>query len=66
MQYKGDMLKGRVKVEFRDEEGEDAGGITREWYQLLSRKMFDPNYCLFLPGSNGNTFHPSSKSYVNH
>ncbi|KAL2343611.1 hypothetical protein Fmac_004896 [Flemingia macrophylla] len=30
-------LKGRLNVQFQGEEGIDAGGLTREWYQLLSR-----------------------------
>ncbi|KAK1275953.1 E3 ubiquitin-protein ligase UPL2 [Acorus gramineus] len=30
-------LKGRLTVNFQGEEGIDAGGLTREWYQLLSR-----------------------------
>ncbi|KAL0361730.1 UNVERIFIED_CONTAM: E3 ubiquitin-protein ligase UPL1 [Sesamum radiatum] len=30
-------LKGRLTVHFQGEEGIDAGGLTREWYQLLSR-----------------------------
>jgi len=29
-------LRNRVKIDFEGEEGEDAGGLTREWYQLLS------------------------------
>ncbi len=66
MHYDPEVLKGKIKIEFKHEEGEDAGGLTREWFQLLSRKMFDPNYALFKSGSTGNTFHPSEKSYVNH
>ncbi len=54
-----------MKIHFKGEEGEDAGGLTREWYQLLSRKMFDANYGLFKSGSTGNTYHPSSMSYIN-
>jgi E3 ubiquitin-protein ligase HUWE1 len=27
--------------------------------------MFDPNYALFKSGSTGNTYHPSSQSYIN-
>jgi hypothetical protein len=65
MQYDPEVLKGKLKIEFKEEEGEDAGGITREWFQLLSKKMFDPNYALFNPGSTGNTFRPSPQSYAN-
>ncbi|KAK1269560.1 E3 ubiquitin-protein ligase UPL1 [Acorus gramineus] len=30
-------LRGEWTVQFQGEEGYDAGGLTREWYQLLSR-----------------------------
>lgn len=65
MRLKTEELKGKIKIDFEGEEGEDAGGLTREWYMLLSREMFNPNYALFKCGSAGNTHHPSSMSYVN-
>ena len=34
-------LKGRLNVQFQGEEGIDAGGLIKEWYQLLSRVIFD-------------------------
>ncbi|GKC85963.1 E3 ubiquitin protein ligase UPL1 [Tanacetum coccineum] len=40
-------LKGRLTVHFQGEEGIDAGGLTREWYQLLSRVIFDKGALLF-------------------
>ncbi|MCD7456033.1 E3 ubiquitin- protein ligase upl1 [Datura stramonium] len=40
-------LKGRLNVHFQGEEGIDAGGLTREWYQLLSRVIFDKGAWLF-------------------
>lgn len=39
--------------------------MTREWFQLLSREMFNPNYGLFRSGSAGHTYHPSPTSYFN-
>ena len=46
----GDQIKyGKLSVRFYDEEGVDAGGVTREWFQILARQMFDPNYALFQP-----------------
>jgi hypothetical protein len=59
-------LKGRMTVEFTGEEGRDAGGLTREWYTILSREIFNPNYALFKPSANGVTFQPSPQSGVNH
>ncbi|KAK7687106.1 hypothetical protein QCA50_009607 [Cerrena zonata] len=46
----GEQIKyGKLSVRFYDEEGVDAGGVTREWFQILARQMFDPNYALFQP-----------------
>jgi|JI6StandDraft_1071083.scaffolds.fasta_scaffold05899_8 hypothetical protein len=58
-------LKGKLHIQFQDEEGEDAGGLTREWFSLLSKQMFNPNYAIFQPSSTGNTYQPSPKSYIN-
>lgn len=53
---KPEELKGKLHVEFEGEEGVDAGGVTREWFLLLSRDMFNPNYALFKPSLNGQMF----------
>ncbi|EGR28213.1 ubiquitin hect domain family protein [Ichthyophthirius multifiliis] len=58
-------LKGRLKIEFQDEEGIDAGGLIREWFIILSKEIFNPNYCLFLPSQSGNTFQPNPNSHIN-
>ena len=41
------IIKGQLHIEFIGEEGVDAGGVTREWYMVLSREVFNPNYVLF-------------------
>lgn len=63
----GDEIKyGKLSIRFHGEEGVDAGGVTREWFQVLSRQMFNPDYALFTPvASDRTTFHPSNKSKVN-
>lgn len=33
----------------------DAGGVTREWYQVMSREMFNPQFSLFMPVPEGGT-----------
>lgn len=43
----------------------DAGGLSREWYSLLAREMFNPNYALFIQAANGVSFQPNPMSYVN-
>jgi hypothetical protein len=32
---------------------------------LLSKEMFNPNYCIFKPSSSGNSYQPSPNSYIN-
>jgi hypothetical protein len=38
-------LKGRVKIHifFIDEDADDAGGVIREWINMLINKLFDSN-----------------------
>lgn len=55
-------LKGRLTVQFQGEEGIDAGGLTREWYQLLSRVIFDKGALLFTNVGNAATFQPNPNS----
>jgi E3 ubiquitin-protein ligase HUWE1 len=63
----GDEMKfGKLSIRFHGEEGVDAGGVTREWFQVLSRQMFDPGYALFIPvSSDRTTFHPNHMSGIN-
>ena len=63
----GDQIKyGKLSVRFYDEEGVDAGGVTREWFQILARQMFDPNNALFQPcAADRLTYQPSKASWVN-
>jgi E3 ubiquitin-protein ligase HUWE1 len=63
----GDQMKyGKLSIRFHGEEGVDAGGVTREWFQVLSRQMFDPGYALFIPvSSDRTTFHPNQLSGIN-
>lgn len=55
-------MKGRLNVHFRGEEGVDAGGVTREWFQLLSRVIFDKGALLFTTSGNNATFQPNPNS----
>ncbi|KAI9791822.1 MAG: hypothetical protein M1816_003367 [Peltula sp. TS41687] len=61
-----EMKYGKLSIRFHGEEGVDAGGVTREWFQVLSRQMFNPDYALFTPvASDRTTFHPNRLSAVN-
>jgi E3 ubiquitin-protein ligase HUWE1 len=63
----GEQIKyGKLAIRFYDEEGVDAGGLTREWFQILARQMFDPNYALFQPCvADKLTYQPNRASWVN-
>ncbi|KAI0873891.1 hypothetical protein GGS24DRAFT_365728 [Hypoxylon argillaceum] len=63
----GDEMKfSKLNIRFHNEEGVDAGGVTREWFQVLTRQMFDANYALFVPvSSDRTTFHPNKLSGIN-
>ena len=63
----GDEIKyGKLSIRFHGEEGVDAGGVTREWFQVLSKQMFNPDYALFNPvSSDRTTFHPNRLSKIN-
>lgn len=61
-----ELKYGKLNVRFIGEEGVDAGGVTREWFQVLARGMFNPNYALFIPvAADRTTFHPNRLSGVN-
>ncbi|KAI3618920.1 ubiquitin-protein ligase [Moniliophthora roreri] len=63
----GDQIKyGKLNIRFYEEEGVDAGGLTREWFQILARQMFDPNNALFQPcAADKLTYQPNKNSWVN-
>ncbi|GAA5856174.1 hypothetical protein JCM8547_000803 [Rhodosporidiobolus lusitaniae] len=55
-------LKKQLRIQFEDEEGVDAGGLRKEWFLLLCRQLFDPQYGMFLldPDSQLCFFNPAS------
>jgi len=62
----GDWLVGAdLRVIFEGEEGIDEGGLTREWYGLITREIFRPHYELFTPTGDGVTFQPNPQSARN-
>jgi len=57
-------IHGRLNVQFQGEEGVDAGGLTREWYQIMARSIFNEELALFTSCGNGATFQPNPNSIV--
>ncbi|THD27031.1 Ubiquitin protein ligase E3A [Fasciola hepatica] len=41
-------LKKQLLVEFEDEQGIDEGGLSKEFFQLIIEKIFDPVYGMFV------------------
>ncbi|CAF1080113.1 unnamed protein product [Didymodactylos carnosus] len=58
--------KHRLYIVFDSEEGQDAGGLLREWYSIIAKEMFNPNYALFMinPGDRV-TYMPNPLSHCN-
>jgi hypothetical protein len=42
-------LRRWLRVQFVDEPGVDAGGLEREWFELITEALFDPSTGLFMP-----------------
>jgi len=64
-----DEWKNRFYIVFEGEEGQDAGGLLREWYMIISREIFNPMYALFTtsPGDRVTyMINPSSHCNPNH
>jgi E3 ubiquitin-protein ligase HUWE1 len=63
----GNEIKyGKLNIRFHNEEGIDAGGVSREWFAAMARQMFNPDYALFNPvAADRTTFHPNTLSEVN-
>jgi E3 ubiquitin-protein ligase HUWE1 len=57
-----DALRGKLEVSFRGEEGIDAGGLTREWYTLVARDIFRPDYGMWTLSEDGVTYQPNPLS----
>jgi E3 ubiquitin-protein ligase HECTD2 len=47
----GEEIKKGLRIEFRGEEGIDAGGLRKEWFLLLVRDVFNPEHGQFLTSS---------------
>ena len=54
----------KTRVEFQGEIGIDSGGLSQEWYLLLSRELLKPSYCLFVK-QQGETYHVDARSQLN-
>ena len=61
-----DFRYGRLNVKFYGEDGVDAGGVTREWFSVLTLQMFNADYALFRTSAVDKiTYAPNRMSSVN-
>ncbi|BGP44507.1 Putative E3 ubiquitin-protein ligase [Rhodotorula kratochvilovae] len=47
-------LKKPLRITWEGEEGIDAGGLRKEWFLLLCRQLFDPQFGMFLHDADSN------------
>merc|ERR1719411_1801903 len=64
-------LKKPLRVKFEDEEAEDAGGVTKEFFMLLIKEILNPDYGMFTEYEDSNmiwfnptTFEDNSSSFL--
>ncbi|KAF9898570.1 putative E3 ubiquitin-protein ligase, partial [Lobosporangium transversale] len=55
-------LDKSLRIEFIGEDGVDAGGLRKEWFLLLVRQLFDPQYGMFVYDDHSSQcwFNPAS------
>lgn len=56
-------LKNPLKVTFVGEPGDDAGGVKKEFFQLLIKSIFTENCDMFKVVNNGSLYWPNGLSY---
>ncbi|KJE97944.1 E3 ubiquitin-protein ligase pub1, variant [Capsaspora owczarzaki ATCC 30864] len=66
LRMKPEDMKKRLNIKFAGEDGLDYGGVSREWFYLLSHEMLNPYYGLFqYTGNDMYTLQINPESGVN-
>jgi E3 ubiquitin-protein ligase NEDD4 len=66
MRFRPEDLCKRLMVKFEGEDAFDHGGVSQEWFFLLSHAMFNPSYILFEYSAHDNyTLQTNPASVVN-
>lgn len=52
--------KKQLKIKFQGEEGVDQGGVKKEFFHLLMKELFNPNYAMFESKFNVGSVKPGS------
>lgn len=53
-----------IRVSFVGESGIDIGGVRRDWFTSITKELFNPNYGLFIPSENNDTYSLNSSSVL--
>ena len=56
-------LQAPLRISFVGEEGSDEGGVKNEYFQLITKAIFNPYLDMFLPKHNGRVYWFNSFSY---
>lgn len=67
MSLNQENLRRRWVVQFKGEEGIDAGGLKREWFELISEELFDLNTGLWMTSGDNQMnlqIHPASSKLL--
>ncbi|KAJ1913529.1 putative E3 ubiquitin-protein ligase [Tieghemiomyces parasiticus] len=56
-------LKKKLRVSFVGEDGVDAGGLTKEWFLLLLRDLFNPLHSMFVQEDESQAFYFNPASF---
>ena len=46
------FIKNQFQVDYENEDGIDAGGLSREWIVIVLKEALDPQNGLFVTSSN--------------
>uniref|UniRef100_A0A0N4ZV23 HECT-type E3 ubiquitin transferase n=1 Tax=Parastrongyloides trichosuri TaxID=131310 RepID=A0A0N4ZV23_PARTI len=49
-------VRKQLRVQFEGEEGIDEGGLSKEFYQIITKKIFDPDYGMFIFNKDSGTY----------
>ncbi|EGR27757.1 ubiquitin- hect domain protein, putative [Ichthyophthirius multifiliis] len=58
------IIQKQFEVKFKNEEGIDQSGLTKEWYSCIVKEIFNPNNALFKLGQKKLMHFPNPLSYL--
>ncbi len=62
VRHDSDDLKKEIKIKFAGEDGIDAGGVQKEFFQLIVREIFNPDFGMFFLDKDSRSYYFNSNS----